>query len=89
MDSASRARRLIRALGARLHMNLKRAKVLAIYLMVIGFLQICLYLAMSKASDEYSWLIYLDPRIGLFFLESSARGTEQSAPSVLRWLLAA
>ena len=68
------------------HLSMKneQVKVVGIYLLGISLLQICLYLLMSKASAA-SWLFYLDPRISLFFLETSVRGTEQEAPSLLRW----
>ena len=68
-------------------MKNEQVKIVGIYLLGISLLQICLYLLMSKASDS-SWLFYFDPRISLFFLETSVRGTEQDTPSILRWLSA-
>ena len=73
---------------ALLIMNLARAKFLGIYLIAICSLQICLYLALSFASEENLWLFYFDPRIGIFFLETVLRGVEQVVPGILRWLSA-
>jgi hypothetical protein len=68
-------------------MKNEQVKDVGVYLLGISLLQICLYLLMSRASGA-SWLFYFDPRISLFFLETSVRGTEQAAPGVLRWLSA-
>jgi hypothetical protein len=69
-------------------MNLQRMKILGAYLLAIGFLQTCLYLAMSRWTYESDWLLYFDPRIGIFYLENLLRKTEQIAPAFLRWLSA-
>ena len=51
-------------------------------------MQLCLYLALSLATDEAGWLFYFDPRIGIFFLESGARGAELIIPGLFQWLSA-
>ena len=67
-------------------MKSERVKILGVYLVVICALQICLYLALSFASEKNLWLFYFDPRIGIFFLETVVRGVEQVVPGILRWL---
>jgi hypothetical protein len=69
-------------------MKLERAKILGVYLIAICSLQICLYLALSVAAEKYLWLFYFDPRIGVFFLETIIRGSEQVVPGIFRWLSA-
>jgi hypothetical protein len=69
-------------------MNLKRSRVLGVYLLAAASCQLALYLAMTVSSEEGGWLMYFDPRIGIFFLESVVRGSESLAPGVLRWLSA-
>jgi hypothetical protein len=64
---------------------MRRKKILGAYLLVGGILQACLYLALSF-SPKLDWLFYFDPRIGIFFFESSWKGAEQTVtPSFLRW----
>lgn len=69
-------------------MNSQRARTLGAYLLVGSVLQICLYLALSQQTDKADWLFYFDPRIGIFFLESGARGAELIIPGVFQWLSA-
>jgi hypothetical protein len=57
------------------------------YVFLGGSLQALLYLLLS-ISRNHDWLIYFDPRIGTFFLETGWRGTEQVVPGVVRWLTA-
>ena len=70
-------------------MHLKRVKILGAYLTVACALQICLYLAMSVSAEQFDWLFYLDPRLGLFFVEAGLRGAEQPPPGILGWVSAA
>ena len=74
---------------ALLVMNPARLKFLGIYLIVICSLQICLYAIISFNPKDLGVLFYFDPRIGIFFLETAFRGSEQIAPGVFRWLSAA
>lgn len=67
-------------------MVIARTKVLGIILVVFSLLQIYLYFVLTFSSEHDLWLIYFDPRIGLFFLETVIRGAEQVAPGVMRWL---
>lgn len=60
-------------------------KALAFYLIGLGILQLVLYVAMSS-SKELEWLFYFDPRFGLFFIESMARGSEVMIPGLLDWI---
>jgi hypothetical protein len=69
-------------------MNPPRTKTLGLYLLVVSILQICLYLAISLSSDKADWLFYFDPRLGIFFLESSLLGAEQVTPGIFQWLSA-
>jgi hypothetical protein len=69
-------------------MNPKRVKILGAYLLAASSLHMCLYLAMSLAPDKFEWLLYFDPRVGIFFVETFVRQTEQSVPSFFRWLSA-
>lgn len=64
---------------------MNRTKLLGTYLLIGGIFQASLYLAISIFRDR-DWLFYFDPRLGIFFLESSWRGTEQSIPGVMRWM---
>jgi hypothetical protein len=82
------ARQLIQSVRQWHVMNLKRVKILGAYLLASCAMQICIYLALSIPSQNNDWLFYLDPRIGIFFIESSLRGTEQLAPGIFRWLSA-
>lgn len=67
-------------------MSCKLRKILGIYLLVLGALQLVLYLLLS-ISEEAGVLMYFDPRFGLFFLETILRGSER-VPAVLGWLSA-
>ncbi len=69
-------------------MNLKRIRILGAYILAIGLLQIYFYLVMLMSTEKEGWLFYFDPRIGIFFLESSIRGTEEIAPGIFRWFSA-
>ena len=69
-------------------MNTKRVKFLGAYLLLISFLQMCLYLAMWRSPDESDWLFYFDPRAGIFFLETFMQGREPSEPTLFRCLSA-
>ena len=69
-------------------MNTKRVKFLGAYLLVNSFLQMCLYLAMSRSPEQSDWLFYFDPRAGIFFLETFMQGREPSEPTFFRWLSA-
>lgn len=70
-------------------MNLKLARLLGAYLVMACVLQICAYLALSVSVEKFGWLYYLDPRIGIFFVESAVRGAEQPPPGVFGWVSAA
>ena len=67
-------------------MNLKRTKISGAYLLVIGLIQIIIYIAMSASPADYDWLFYFDPRIGIFYFEIVIRGTERITPEIFRWL---
>ena len=69
-------------------MNPQRPKTLGIYLLVVSTLQICLYLALLIPAEKVDWLYYFDPRLGIFFLESSVRGAELVTPGIFQWLSA-
>ncbi|HEX8177234.1 MAG TPA: hypothetical protein VF543_19250 [Pyrinomonadaceae bacterium] len=69
-------------------MNLKRTRILGVYVFVAGFLQLLIYIAMSTSPDKYEWLFYFDPRIGIFFFEIGIRGSEPITPGIFRWLTA-
>lgn len=69
-------------------MNLAQTKTLGLYLLVASALQICLYLALSLSTDKADWLFYFDPRLGIFFLESSVPGADQVAPGIFQWVSA-
>jgi hypothetical protein len=62
-----------------------RVKTLGYYLLAVCVLQIAVYLVLSF-SAEADWLIYFDPRLGLFYFESGLRGKEIVAPTFLRWV---
>ena len=70
---------------------MNRTRILGAYVLVAGILQTVLYLFLSISRD-HNWLnyfaVYLDPRIGIFFLEAGWRGTEQIIPGIARWLTA-
>ena len=51
-------------------------------------MQIAIYLALALSKGRADWLIYFDPRLGLFYFESGLRGKEAVAPTLLRWLSA-
>lgn len=70
-------------------MNPGRIKILGAYLLAMGLLQMCLYLAMSRWTEEFNWLFYFDPRLGVLFLETVLRKNDPHVPSLLRWSLAA
>lgn len=69
-------------------MKLSRTKTLGVYLLVGSILQICLYLVLSVGTDKYDWLFYLDPRLGIFFIESGVRRAELVTPGIFQWLSA-
>ena len=62
-----------------------RTRILGAYVVIGGLLQALLYLLLS-ISRNHDWLFYFDPRIGIFFLETGWRGTEQIVPGIVRWL---
>ena len=66
----------------------RRTKTLGLYLLMASVLQICLYLALSISTDKIDGLFYFDPRLGIFFLESSLRGAERVTPGFFQWLSA-
>ncbi len=61
-----------------------RHVVLGTYMLNVASAQLVLY-ATAAARPDLSALFYLDPRIGLFFLESFVRGGD-SDPAVLSWV---
>jgi len=69
-------------------MNPTRSKTLGLYILVGSFLQICLYLAVSLLTDKADWLLYFDPRAGIFFVESRLWRAEQLTPGIFQWLSA-
>ncbi len=64
---------------------MSRTRVLGTYVVVGGILQALLYLALS-ISRSHEGLFYFDPRIGIFFLETGWRGSEEIIPGIVRWL---
>ena len=69
-------------------MNRSRVKILGCYVLAISVLQIVIYATLSLSKGTADWLIYFDPRIGLFYFESGLRGKEEAAPTLLRWISA-
>ncbi len=70
-------------------MNLGRIRILGRYILIACILQVVLYFALALWKEGFDWLIYLDPRLGLFYFESGFRGKEEVAPTIVRWLSAA
>jgi len=69
-------------------MNRSKVKLLGCYVLAISVLQIVIYAALSLSKGTADWLIYFDPRLGLFYFESGLRGKEEVAPTLLRWVSA-
>ena len=69
-------------------MNRNYVTILGWYVLAMSVLQMVLYAALSLSKGTADWLIYFDPRIGLFYLESGLRGKEEAAPTLLRWVSA-
>lgn len=57
-----------------------------ILLLCMAALQIALYVAWTRGLDSRAF--YLDPRIGLFFLETIVVGYEPQGPGLLKWVAA-
>jgi len=64
----------------------QQAKYLGFYLLFASLLQICTYAAWSFSAEKPGGIFYFDPRIGLFFIESTVRGAELTIPGILQWL---
>ena len=69
-------------------MNSSRVKILGCFLLVVCLLQVAIYLTLSLSNGKADWLIYFDPRLGLFYFESGLRGREEVVPTLLRWITA-
>jgi len=63
-------------------------KFLGLYLLVAALLQIGIYSTLTVSIERFAALIYFDPRIGMFFVESGLRGAELKDPGILQWLSA-
>lgn len=66
----------------------RRVKILGYFVLAVCVLQIAIYLALALSKGSADWLIYFDPRLGLFYFESGLRGKEVVAPTLVRWLSA-
>jgi hypothetical protein len=69
-------------------MYLRRVKILGYFILAICMAQIAIYLLLALAKGGADWLIYFDPRLGLFYFESGLRGKETVAPTLVRWFSA-
>lgn len=67
---------------------IKSLRVLGFYLLTMGVLQACLYCWMAFGHAPLS-AFYLDPRTGIYFLESMVLGNEAQSTSLLRWVACA
>ena len=65
-----------------------RLKILGWYVLAVCVMQLAIYLALALSKGKANWLIYFDPRLGLFYFESGLRGKEAVVPSFLRWFSA-
>ena len=63
---------------------MKSQRLLGIYVLVMGLLQLSLYCYMV-ARPAVSSLFYFDPRIGLFLVETATSGHEPTSPGLIRW----
>lgn len=61
---------------------------LGFFLLIISVYQIAIYAAARSSGDRALWLFYVDPRIGLFFVESALRHHE-TFPAGSSWVSAA
>ena len=66
----------------------KHVKILGYFVLAVCVMQIAIYLALALSKGSADWLIYFDPRLGLFYVESGLRGKEAVAPTLVRWLSA-
>jgi hypothetical protein len=69
-------------------MYLRRVKILGYYILAVCVMQIAIYLLLALSKGSADWLIYFDPRLGLFYFESGLRGKEAVAPTLVRWFSA-
>ncbi len=65
-----------------------RLKILGWYVLAVCVMQLAIYFALALSKGKADWLIYFDPRLGLFYFESGLRGKEAVAPTFLRWFSA-
>jgi hypothetical protein len=69
-----------------------RRKLLGGYLVAVAVTQLLIYVAVTWFGDHLGWLMYFDPRFGVYVLEDIARhaagGVTGPYPALLSWLSA-